>query len=111
MFRKLKEKWNVDSNRSLAIIFLVFALTGSSSVKLAKPFLELIGWHKALFDSHWSLWVLYYTVRILVIFPLYQLLLLCFGWLLGQFSFFWAFEKKMFARMGLKKYFSEKDER
>jgi hypothetical protein len=50
-------------------------------------------------------------VRILVIFPLYQLLLLCFGWLLGQFSFFWAFEKKMFARMGLKKYFSEKDER
>ena len=110
MFRRLKEKWNVDSNRALFVIFLVFALTGSSSVKLAKPFLELIGWHKEAFDTHWVWLVVYYAVRILIIFPLYQVLLLCFGWLLGQFSFFCAFEKKMLARMGFKKYFSDQDE-
>jgi photosystem II CP47 chlorophyll apoprotein len=32
----------------------------------------------------------------------YQILLVFWGWLLGQFDFFWAFEKKMLSRLGIK---------
>ena len=41
--KKLKERWNVNSNKQLVIILLVFAITGFSSLELAKPFLSLIG--------------------------------------------------------------------
>ena len=50
---------------------------------------------------------LFWTLRILIIFPVYQLLLIIFGWLFGQFHFFWAFEKKMLSRMGFKRFFNE----
>ena len=38
---------------------------------------------------------------ILLIFPVYQILLVAFGWLFGQFKFFWNMEKKMLRRLGL----------
>ncbi|HCO85018.1 MAG TPA: diacylglyceryl transferase, partial [Arenibacter sp.] len=45
--------------------------------------------------------LIYLTFRILLIFPIYQFLLVIYGWLFGQFKFFWEFEKKMLSRMGL----------
>ena len=39
--------------------------------------------------------VLYYVL----ILPVYNLLLLAYGALFGQFSFFWAFEKRFFDRL------------
>ncbi|HAV54440.1 MAG TPA: diacylglyceryl transferase, partial [Aequorivita sp.] len=35
--KKLKERWNIETNGQLFIIFLVFAITGSSAAKLAAP--------------------------------------------------------------------------
>jgi len=99
--KKLKQRWGITTNFQLIIIFIVFAITGSSSVYVAKPFLEWIGMEKAHFpDTWWSNWV-YWTLRILLIFPFYQVLLVIYGWLFGQFRFFWNFEKKMLGRMGL----------
>jgi hypothetical protein len=46
-------------------------------------------------------------VRLLIIFPLYQVLLVLIGSLFGQFKFFWAFEKKMLRSMGLGFLFKE----
>ncbi|MGA0828911.1 MAG: DUF6787 family protein, partial [Flavobacteriaceae bacterium] len=46
--------------------------------------------------------VIYWPLRIGLIFPLYQLLLVFFGALFGQFRFFWNFEKKMLRRLGVK---------
>ncbi|MEM7187721.1 MAG: DUF6787 family protein, partial [Bacteroidota bacterium] len=43
----------------------------------------------------------YWTIRLLIIFPIYQVLLVFFGWLYGEFTFFWGFEKKMLRGMGL----------
>ena len=97
---KLKSRWGIDSNWQLAIIFLVFALTGSSAAKLAAPLCEIIGITKEA-----APWYLYWPARILLIFPIYQLLLVFFGWVFGQFQFFWAFEKKMLSRFGLGKVF------
>ncbi|MCW1952741.1 MAG: diacylglyceryl transferase [Flavobacteriia bacterium] len=100
-FNRLKERWGIDSNLSIILILIVFALTGSSAVKLARPLLDFIGLHKDNFESTWYFLSMYWVLRVLVIFPIYQILLVCFGWLFGQFSFFWNFEKKMLKRMGL----------
>ena len=99
--KKLKERWGIDTNFEVVVILLVFALTGSSSVKIARPLLESIGFTRAIFPENGIFTFLYWTTRILIIFPIYQLLLVLFGWLFVQFKFFWNFEKKMLGRLGL----------
>ena len=94
--KKLKERWDVTSNKQIVIIFIVFAITGFSSLQLAKPFLALIGIPDT-FEPHW----LYRVLRLLLIFPIYQILLVFLGFIFGQFSFFWEFEKKMLKRLKL----------
>ena len=98
--KKLKDRWGISSNWQLFIILLVFAITGSSAAKLAAPVVSLLGITQE--TTHWSL---YWAARIFLIFPIYQVLLVSFGWIFGQFDFFWAFEKKMLSRMGFAKAF------
>lgn len=98
---KLKERWGISSNFQLIVIFMVFAITGSSSVYVAKPFLAWINLNREAFGEAWWGGTIYWTLRLLLIFPFYQVLLVIFGWLFGQFKFFWGFEKKMLSRMGL----------
>ncbi len=93
---KLKQRWGIGSNFQIAVIFIVFAITGSASAKLAGPLTELLGLTKGTISG----WI-YWPIRILLIFPIYQVLLVFFGWLFGQHKFFWAFEKKMLKRLGL----------
>lgn len=94
--KKLKERWNVNSNFQLIIIFIVFAITGFSSLKLAVPFMQFIG----LTDDVIPHWV-YRVLRLILIFPIYQILLVTIGTVFGQFKFFWWFEKKMLRGMKL----------
>lgn len=94
--KKLKERWNVTSNWQLTKIFIVFAITGYSSLLLAIPFLNLIGIPET-FQPHW----LYRVLRILLIFPIYQVLLVFVGFVFREFDFFWQFEKKMLDRLKL----------
>jgi hypothetical protein len=93
---KLKQRWGIDSNFQIIVIFVVFAVTGSAAAKLAEPVTELIGLDRETTNA----WV-YWIIRILLIFPIYQVLLVAFGWIFGQFKFFWNFEKKMLKRLGL----------
>jgi len=88
-FKNLKTKWKINNNRQLLLIFLVFSLAGFSVVKFRKLFFILIG-----IEDDTSLWIKTITY-ILFIFPAYQLLLLLYGFLLGQFSFFWEKERKL----------------
>lgn len=99
--RNLKERWGIQSDFQLILIFIVFAITGSSSVYVAKPFLSFIGLEAGAFPDAWWGGALYWTLRLLLVFPFYQVLLVMYGWLFGQFRFFWNFEKKMLGRMGL----------
>lgn len=100
--QKLKERWGIQSNFQIVIICVVFAITGSSSVYVAKPFLSWIGLSRDAFpEGFWWGGLVYLLLRLLLIFPFYQILLVIFGWLFGQFKFFWNFEKKMLRRMGL----------
>jgi hypothetical protein len=91
-----KERWNIKSNWQVFVIIVVFAITGSSAAYLSKPILSLFGIVKGSVSN----WV-YYPLYILLIFPVYQILLVSFGFIFGQFTFFWAFEKKMLKSMGL----------
>lgn len=91
-----KERWNITSDWQVVVIIIVFAVTGSTSALIAKPVLGLFGITKETI----SLWF-YYPLYIVMIFPVYQVLLVTFGFLFGQFKFFWAFEKKMLRGMKL----------
>ncbi len=93
--KKLKARWNLKSNAQLFVVFLVFAITGSSAAKLAGPVTDFFQVGREMG------WYIYWPFRLLVIFPVYQVLLVLFGWMFGQFEFFWAFEKKMLKSMGL----------
>lgn len=92
----LKQRWNITSNWQLLVIFVVFAVTGSSAAYLSKPILDWVGISKETI----SLWI-YYPLYLILIFPVYQLLLVFFGFVFGQFTFFWAFEKKMLRSLKL----------
>lgn len=100
---KLKQRWNITSNFQLVVIFIVFAITGSSSAYLSKPVLDWIGFTKDVVSP----WV-YYPLYLILIFPIYQVLLISFGFLSGQFKFFWEFEKKMLRSLGLGFLFNDK---
>lgn len=99
MLDKLKQKWNIRSNFQLIVILVVFAITGSASLYVGKPVLNWLDLQRTNFNPDF-LWggLSYYTLRILVIFPIYQVLLILIGSLLGQFQFFWSIEKKMLKR-------------
>ena len=97
--KKLKEKWGITSNFQLLIICVVFSVTGSIAVWIAKPLLDFIGLDKSAV-SPWIFW----PTRIAIIFPIYQILIVIIGALFGQFTFFWNFEKKMLTRLGFKHY-------
>jgi hypothetical protein len=99
---KLEKKWIVNQRWELIRIFLIFALTGSSSVFVGRPFIKLLGVSKD--NLHISV---YYTLFIVISLIFYQILLLLWGWILGQFDFFWRFEKKMLKRLGLKKFIKD----
>ena len=98
---KLKRRWGISSNGQVILIILVFGITGSTSVYAAKPVLEFLGITRGNFSADF-LWggLGYYALRFLMIFPIYQILLVAYGWLFGQFKFFWAFEKHMLSRLG-----------
>ena len=91
-----KERWNIKSNGQLFAIIVIFAITGSSAAYLSRPILATFGISKETV-SGWE----YYPLYILLIFPVYQVLLVSFGFIFGQFAFFWNFEKKMLRSCGL----------
>lgn len=93
--KELKKRWGIESNFQLTIIFIVFAITGSASAWVSKPVCLWLG----LTKDDLGFW--FTPIRLLLIFPLYQVLLVVIGFLFGQFKFFWAFEKKMLKSMGL----------
>ncbi len=94
---KLMNKWQVQSIGQVLLILLTFSLTGSTVVFIRKVLFNFIGFTEA--TPFWIKTVTY----ILFIFPAYQILILVYGTLLGQFKFFWEKEKKLLIRMKILK--------
>jgi len=74
------------------IILLVFACTGFTVLFIKKPVLQFFfpTGEKPLWATI-SYWIL--------IFPAYNVILLFYGFIFGQFKFFWDFEKRFISRI------------
>ena len=96
LFKKLEKKWILDAKWEMIRVFIVFAITGSSSMLVGRPIIEMIGITKENLNP-----ILYWVLFIIIGLIFYQILLVTFGWLFGQYKFFWNFEKKMLRRFGL----------
>ncbi|OYU85243.1 MAG: diacylglyceryl transferase [Flavobacterium sp. BFFFF2] len=87
----LKQKWQITSNAQLMRVLIVFAVTGSTTAKGVQFLLatcpHLMQVNKPVF------W--YYLSYLILLLAIYQILLLSFAFLLGEWRFFWAFEKRM----------------
>ncbi len=86
---RLGRRWGLDSTWRILAVLLAFSLAGMSVVYARKGI-----WLLFRFTDDTETWIKVVTYLALV-FPLYQLLLLAWGTLLGQFRFFWAKEKAL----------------
>jgi len=82
---KLKQRWGVSSNWRVIAIFLAFSLAGSSILLVKQPV-----YHVLRVPQDASLWL-----KIPLAILMYQVLLLVWGAMLGEFRFFWEKEKKL----------------
>lgn len=96
---KLKQRWGIEHNWQVIVIIIVFAITGSTASFIGKPILAFLNITPETFTT-----LGYWVVRIVLLFIMYQIMLVSFGWLFGQHKFFWTFEKKMLRRIGLKRF-------
>ena len=89
---KLKDRWHLKNTWQVIVILLVFACTGTTVLFLKRPLFSLL-----FQDGERHLWasITYYVM----ILPIYNILLLAYGFVFGQFSFFWDFEKRFFRRI------------
>ncbi len=90
---KLQTRWKLENTTQVVLVLIVFACTGTTVLFIKKPIFALLG-----IDYQALLWwqkAIYY----LLVLPIYQLLLLGYGWIFGQFNFFLEFEKKTFRRI------------
>jgi len=95
MKSKLIKIFKVKDFNQLIIIFIVFGITGSLSVVLGKYVLINIFGESFLNNDY------YWLLRLILIFPIYQVLLIIVGALFGQFRYFWEIEKKILIKMKL----------
>lgn len=96
LFKKLENKWIVNHRWEMIRIFIVFSVTGSSSLFVGRPVIKLLG-----ITPDNLIGPIYWILYIIIGLVFYQIMLVFFGWLFGQFEFFWNFEKKMLRRFGL----------
>ncbi len=92
-WQKLKLRWGIESDLQVAIILLVFTLTGFSFLYIQPWIDRLLGmgpdapfWKKAL-------------VFVIVLLPLYNILLIVWGSTFGQYRFFKNFVIKFLSRL------------
>ena len=102
MIKRIKDKWGIENNFQFAVILVVFAVTGSVSAKLSGPTAEYFE-----IDSLHA--ILYWPIRLLIVFPIYQILLIVVAVFFFQFKFFWEFEKKILKRIGFGFLFKKKN--
>ena len=94
MIEKLVNKFKANSIRHLFIIFIIFAISGSGSLFISSPILIALGLDKLI-----TFYPLYIFVRIILIIPIYQFILIVTASLFGEFDYFWKFEKKFLQRL------------
>lgn len=88
--KKLKDRWKLSHDYQVWLVLVVFACTGFS-VMFLKPYVLFFFQNvdRMVFN------IAYY----ILIFPVYNLILLFYGFIFGLFTFFWEFEKRTFNKI------------
>jgi len=94
-FKKLQNKWQLKSLWQLLLVLLVFACTGFTVLYIKQPIFDLLGINMVA-GGIWKT-----VVYLMLVLPLYQALLLIYGFLFGQFKFFWEKERKFIKRIAV----------
>ena len=95
MLENLKKRWRINTNLQLIKIIIVFGITGSLAAWLSKP---LISFLNIVDEGTFLGWIF----RLIIIFPIYQIILIIVAALFGEFKWFWSFLKKMLIKMGFR---------
>lgn len=88
---RLKNRWKLKSAGQVIIVLIVFACTGFTILFIKRP---LLSWLAGEDGDSTLASVLYY----IFILPLYNVILLGYGFVFGQFRFFWNFERRFVER-------------
>lgn len=89
---RLQDRWKVKSVFQVVIILIVFACTGFTVLLIKRPlFAYWFPEGEVPLTASIAYWIL--------ILPVYNLFLLFYGFIFGQFRFFWDFEKRFFTRL------------
>jgi hypothetical protein len=96
--KKLKDRWGITSNLQLAIILLVFSINGTFAAWVVAPLTEFVGLDSATINPY-----IYWPIRIILVFVVYQITLPMVGFCLGQSAFFKKFSKNIFCLFQKKK--------
>jgi hypothetical protein len=88
------KRWSLPWVKDKAIVFLVFGITGSTTVSIVRPTLSLFGVTGSFIDGPWTYRVSYLAISL----PLYSAILITVGTLFGRGEFFRGVSKKMYSR-------------
>ena len=97
MFKSLLKHMKIQSFFQFVLVMIVFAITGSLSLIVTVSLFEVLNLNIDSFSP-----LVFWPLRIIFIFFVYQVLLLIIAIPFGQFQYFWQFEKKILSRFGLK---------
>lgn len=89
MLKTLKEKWGISTPFQMIIVFIVFGVTGSVAARISGPIVSLLPIEDLPALIYWPL-------RLLIIFPVYQVLLIWFGFVFGVLTSIITFKKDKF---------------
>ena len=87
----------IESFFQFVLVMIVFAITGSLSLIVTVSLFKVLNLNVDSFSP-----LVFWPLRIIFIFFVYQVLLLIIAIPFGQFRYFWQFEKKILSRFGLK---------
>ncbi len=86
MINNLINLFGASSKFHLIKIFIIFGLAGSLSLVFSDPLLELISIEKFISNK-----ILYWIIRLILILPIYQFVLIVLALVFGEFQYFKKF--------------------
>ena len=89
MINNLINFFGANSKVHLLKIFIIFGLAGSLSVFLSDPLLQLVSIENFISNKFF-----YWLIRLILIFPIYQFVLIFLALVFGEFGYF----KKIFTK-------------
>ena len=95
IWEKLKVKWNVETDRRMVWIFIIFAITGSSIAYVRKPFTKFLFQKSTYGELSWYELI----ITLLAVYFIYQVFLFIIGSLMGEYKFVRWFVLKMNKRI------------